>query len=536
MRIVWVFERTDQLWGGVKVALTDANWLQAAGHDVTVVSRTARPSWMEIQCRFLQLEPLDARALPPADIYIGTFWTTLPAAAAAAALRGTISVHYCQGYEGDNPEFRAHRERIEQVYRLPGVRHLTIAPHLTALLRDRFGIRAVEVPYVIDHDVHFADTPKPPRARLRIGLVGPYEVPWKDIQTGLDACRLAAAAGQDLELVRVTNTAPNPSELELPFAVEWHQQVKPADMGAIYRSMDVFLGTSSGPEEGFFLPAVEAMACGVPCVLTDIPCFRAHGDGHYALFVPARDAAAMAEALVVAARVDDVRSVLRHGGLAAAARYTQSAHGEALLKALESVVARSPVMAPPAAASPTPAARHNVVSGPGHKTQVNTHQEPAAAGTAPVNRLVRDLTAAAEHAAGRDQHFEASRLFAAAFALAPETGDHAAHAAWCRHLAGDTLGALRMIDRFAEDGLDHALVHEHRAELQNGVGNPAAAAQSLRAAIAAGARSACIYNRLGVALYSAGDFAAARSSFERALLLEPGHRDAVQNIADLPAA
>jgi glycosyltransferase involved in cell wall biosynthesis len=38
MRIVYVFERTDQLWGGVKVALTDANWLAARGHDVTVAT------------------------------------------------------------------------------------------------------------------------------------------------------------------------------------------------------------------------------------------------------------------------------------------------------------------------------------------------------------------------------------------------------------------------------------------------------------------------------------------------------------------
>ena len=343
MRIVYVFERTDQLWGGVKVALTDANWLAARGHDVTVVSRSGPPSWMQIRCAFVQQATLDAAAMPDADAYVGTFWTTVPSARDAAAQRGAACVHYCQGYEGDNPEFAAHRQRIEAVYRLPSVRHVTIAPHLTQLLRERFGREADEVVYVVDHQTFHPHLPRvrDAAAPLRVGLVGPYEVPWKDIKTGLEACKLAARAGQPIQLVRVTNTAPHRDEQNLPFDVEWHTRVRPADMGAIYRSMDVFLGTSSGAEEGFFLPAVEAMASGVPCVLTDIPCFRSHGDGEYALFVPARDPAAMAEALIVAARVPDVAAALRENGIAAAQRYTQDAHGTAieaaLLRAAQSV-------------------------------------------------------------------------------------------------------------------------------------------------------------------------------------------------------
>ncbi|HIE72193.1 MAG TPA: glycosyltransferase, partial [Planctomycetes bacterium] len=85
------------------------------------------------------------------------------------------------------------------------------------------------------------------------------------------------------------------------------------------RSLDVFLGTSSGEEEGFFLPAIEAMACGVPSVLTDIPCFRNHQDlvGHdrYALFVDPQDPTAMAEAIVLAGALPDIRTSLRAGGI-----------------------------------------------------------------------------------------------------------------------------------------------------------------------------------------------------------------------------
>lgn len=389
MRIVYVFERTDQLWGGVKVALNDANWLAARGHEVTVVSRSGPPSWMQVRCAFVQQATLDAAAMPDADVYVGTFWTTVPAAAEAALRRGAACVHYCQGYEGDNPEFAAHKDRIEAVYRLPGVRHVTIAPHLTQLLRERFASNADEVVYVVDHETFHPHLPRvrAPGTPLRVGLVGPYEVPWKDLRTGIEACRLAAAAGQPIQLVRVTNTQPHRDEQALPFPVEWHTRVKPADMGEIYRSMDLFLGTSSGAEEGFFLPAVEAMACGVPCVLTDIPCFRSHGDGNYALFVPARDPAAMAEALVLAGRMPEIAAALREGGIAAAQRYTQDAHGAAFEAALQRAIT---------------------------STRTKGTSDPVAA------RLQRELELAAADASMHGDERQSARFLAAAQCLAAD--------------------------------------------------------------------------------------------------------------------
>lgn len=495
MRIVWVLERTDQLWGGVKVALTDANWLQLQGHEVTVVSRTGKPDWMDVRCAFVTVPDLAPRSLPPADVYVGTFWTTVPAAAAAAALHGAAAVHFCQGYEGLTPEFAPHKHRIEAVYRLPGVQHVTISAHLTRILRDLFDVRAHEIPNAIDHDVHYPAAPSIPRkGRVRVGLVGPYQIPLKGIRAGIDACRLAAAAGLDVELVRVSNTGRHAEESDLPFPVEWHERVRPERMGEIYRSLDVFLGTSNAIEEGFSLPAVEAMACGIPCVLTDIPCFRAHGDGQYALFVPPDDAAGMAEAMVLASRVGEIRSALRTAGLEAAARYTLDGHGEALLAALEQAVAQ--------ARGATPRIRDA-------KSAANAEPTTTDTDFAPVVRLLGELRSAAALARKLGHLADAARLESAAACLDRDGDDIAAASAHAR-----TRGGLPDV------GLD----------------DPVAAAQSLRAAIAAGARSADVYNRLGVALFAQGDLDGAKHSFQRALLLDPGHRDAKDNLAELTSA
>lgn len=515
MRITWLLEATDRIWGGVKVALEDANWLHDRGHHVTVLSRTARPDWLPLRCAFTQVPDFRREHLPDSDVLIGTFWPTVPWA--LAAQKGT-PVHYCQGYEGANPDQAALLDRIEAAYRLPGVQHITIAPHLTALLRERFGVAAREIVYAIDHDVHVPAPPRQPQGPLRVGLIGPYQVAWKDLATGIAACRLAHAAGQPIVLVRVTNTAPAPEERDLPFPVEWHERVPPVQMGAIYRSLDVFLGTSRGAEEGFFLPAIEAMAAGVPCVLTDIPCFRGYGGDGYALFVPPQDPAAMAEALVVAGRVPDVRAQLREVGLRTAARFQRQAHGEQLEQALLECH-RSQIATMTTTSSKAPRAL------PG--SAGDRHRLTAA--------LVERLRTTANDLHREGAHADATRFLAAACCLLPDDLELRRELGHEHYLAGDGAAAMQVWEELQAHGVDDGDLHLHRGMLLHALGRHDDAAQAFRAALAAGARSADTYNSLGVALYRSGDPMGARNAFERALALQPQHADAAANLQSLAA-
>lgn len=554
MRITFLLEVADQLWGGVKVALEDANWLSRRGHEVTVVSRSGPPSWMQLACRFQQVPDFRPDHLPDADALIATFWTTVPWAASAGPAKG-VPVHFCQGYEGDNPEHVAVRDRIEAAYRLPGMHHVTIAPHLTALLRERFGITAHELRYAIDHDVHFpAEPPREPAQPLRVGLVGPYAVSWKDLPTGYAACRLAHEAGQKLVLVRASNTAPNPEERDVPFEVEWHQQLPPDRMGDFYRSLDVFLGTSRGKEEGFFLPAIEAMACGVPTVLTDIPCFRNHqrlvDHDRYALFVEPKDPAAMAEALVLAGALPDVRATLRTSGLEVASQYHIDVHGaqfEAVLQQLtaDATSTIGPVLEPAANGRMRPEPH----AGELRLVSKQIPQPDATGGTdgtaAEFDRTPRgtlaalrqELYRAAERSRDNGDHGDAARLFEATLCLSrgddttllQEAGD-------CWLAAGDARRALDTFDRRLAAGGDGEAAHTGRGNALHALGRMQDAAQAFRAALAVGARTPDNYNRLGVVLFQAGDLVAARQSFERALVLDPQHQDALANLRALPAA
>jgi len=596
MRITCLFEQADQLWGGNKVALEDANWLAARGHDVTVISRSGPPAWMELRCAFRRVTTFEPQHLPPSDVCIATSWTTVAPAVAAVP---HAAVHLCQGFEGDYPENIEHRERIEAVYKQPGVHRISIAPYLTKLLHERFGTEAHEITYAIDHQVHYPAPPHASRPCVRVGLVGPYQVTSRDVATGIEACRLAHSAGLQLELVRITTGERYPGEEDLPFPAEWHQRLMPAQVGEVFRTLDVFLGTSIS-EEGFFLPAVEALACGVPCVLTDIPGHRSHGDAQYALFVPPGDAAAMAEALVVAGRATGVNNALRKAGVTAAARYTRGAHCRALEEVLRDIVEQvqakppdnvramrpivvetQPSIDPPSIDQPgidhpgidqpgidQPGIDHPGISSHGIdqpdipipagaflaartqeveprplalRDQAQVLEMPKSSVTANAadalgDRLAHSLRQGAEELLAKGDHARAARFFSAAHALWPDAGELACESAWCRHLAGDTDSALRAMEELLRNGANDIAIHERHGLLLHAQGRASDAAQAFRAAIAAGGRSANSYNNLGVVLFQSGDTAGARSSFLRALTLDPKHSDAQANLADLPAA
>jgi glycosyltransferase involved in cell wall biosynthesis len=75
--------------------------------------------------------------------------------------------------------------------------------------------------------------------------------------------------------------------------------------------------------EGLGYSALEGMAAGIPCVLTDAPGFDTFADpGTNCLVVPPRDAAALGKALRVSLDDDSVRRRLSQGGRATGAQFS----------------------------------------------------------------------------------------------------------------------------------------------------------------------------------------------------------------------
>jgi glycosyltransferase involved in cell wall biosynthesis len=110
--------------------------------------------------------------------------------------------------------------------------------------------------------------------------------------------------------------------------------VEDRDLPALYRGSALFAFPSL--YEGFGLPVLEAMACGVPVV-----CSRASSlpevAGEAALWVDPLDVDALEEALIRALEDDDLRRRMVERGIVQAARYDWAQSAAQLLGVIESL-------------------------------------------------------------------------------------------------------------------------------------------------------------------------------------------------------
>lgn len=326
MDLAYLLARPD-LGGGTKVVLEHAALLAARGHRVTVLGDGPLPALYGFRGRYVDLE----RDGPPGpqDLVIATFWTTL---ARARALGLGPVAHFCQGFEGEIPHFRTDWPAIERAYSAP-IPALAVTPRLAALLSERFGRLARVVPPALDRELR----PRfrlAPRRRPWVALFGVFEAEVKGIATGLDAVAELRRRGCPARLLRVSVFPLSAAERERLAIDRYLESVPPAAAARALAGCDLLL-FPVGPEEGFGLPLLEALALGVPAVASRTPGLEFLTGGNGARLVPPGDAAGFATA--AAALLGSARAwrAQRRAGRAAADRFDPGRIGAELDAAVE---------------------------------------------------------------------------------------------------------------------------------------------------------------------------------------------------------
>lgn len=192
----------------------------------------------------------------------------------------------------------------------------------------------------------------PPRYVLAVGTLEPR----KNLTTLLEAfARLRRDGEVDADLRLVLAGArgwldepifATVRSLGLEDAVRFTGFVDDADLPAVYSGAALFVFPSL--HEGFGLPLLEAMACGVPVVTSNISSMpEVAGDA--AVLVDPRDTDGLAAAIARLLRDEALRDGLREAGIARARQFSWEATARRTLDAYASVV-QPPVAQPRVAA------------------------------------------------------------------------------------------------------------------------------------------------------------------------------------------
>jgi glycosyltransferase involved in cell wall biosynthesis len=190
--------------------------------------------------------------------------------------------------------------RVDAAYRLP-THLIAVSAHLQRELEERYRRKVHLCRNGVDQTTlkpnsDWQETTFTAERPMRVLNIGPMDVSYKGVPVTVEAVALARSRGVPIEFTRIT---PRPPSTEKPDGAYTLQVKLPREeFVRVMKGSDVYVSNST-EREGFGLPAMEALSCGLVCVLSDIECYRSFAPGQtdFCRFVPPDDAEATATAL-----------------------------------------------------------------------------------------------------------------------------------------------------------------------------------------------------------------------------------------------
>ncbi|MBK9517839.1 MAG: glycosyltransferase [Anaeromyxobacter sp.] len=345
-RVAFTVRSSSVKGGGTLTLFRWVNWLAELGVAVAVYSDDYPPDWTTVNARFHCLpDPAVRYAAIEEPVVVVYSVLEVPLVLQHLPTRGRRVVHLCQGAEdfhyGPPPPggLLSPNAAFDLLNSLP-VERLVVSPHLLDYFQRKYGQRSLLVPNGIDLELFSPGPRPPPSGRLTVLCAGNPTHPLKGVGVVKAALALLARRRPDwrLHLVNVCGEPLlSPPEPGGPgFTGELRCRVSGPEMRDLFRGSDAYVNASW--YEGFGLPSLEAMACGLPVVQCDNPGLEGIVQGgHDCLAAAVGSAEAIAAALERLLGDAALRDRLTRAGLETAGRWSLDQQRDALVAAFSTL-------------------------------------------------------------------------------------------------------------------------------------------------------------------------------------------------------
>jgi len=337
------------LGGGPLIVYRYINWLSALGVDVAVYSNDTPPAWSNINARFYHIandtERYSSIVEPVVIVYS---ILELPTLLCYCNTKSKRIFHICQGVEDFNyhgttfASLIAPKPIFEILHSLP-VGRLAVSPHIQDYFYKQYGQRAYTILNGIDLNTYAPRWKRSVNNKINVLIVGNPERLLKGAGDVKEALLLLAKKHPEwkLHLIIVSGQKVPPNynadSSILGFTHFVHWGLSPEELREMYYAADVYI--NSAWYEGFGLPTVEAMACGVPVIQVNNQGLNGIADdGQNCLIVPPQSPRKMAETLEILIKDNELRERLIKNGLETASRFSLKNQYEMFVTEFENIL------------------------------------------------------------------------------------------------------------------------------------------------------------------------------------------------------
>ncbi|TAH35880.1 glycosyltransferase family 1 protein [Candidatus Saccharibacteria bacterium] len=316
--------------GGVRVITYHIDGLLELGHTVEmwVPKGYGLEPYFFTNTPIREVENLDATNLNKPDIVVLCDPSLLGIVARRRKKPGTFLLlqHDMQYlYEVDETTHKVSPLQEHADYLRTACRIIVVSDWIKDALQARLGLTSFVVRNGVDKALFHPDSEPLVRSKEPVALIFYDPQPWKGFNDVMQA--LVGVKGQvpELRIAIISQGFPVAAEVgssySYTFPVIYFNRPDQRDMAKVFSSASVFISASW--QEGFGLPGLEAMACGVPLVTTDSGGVREYAiPNTTALVTPPRDIPALTEAVMEVLRDEKLRARLSHSGLEKAEQFS----------------------------------------------------------------------------------------------------------------------------------------------------------------------------------------------------------------------